>query len=160
MLVHLMQHGACLSEELDPRQPLSPVGREMVAKAARAAVILGLNFDLVVASPKLRSQQTAGIMAEAAGYPVSRILVADEAKAMAKPQATIDFIREYQGLDSLLVTGHLPSLARVAATLLTGESELALHIENGGLMQIDLPPKGVGTLNWHLSPAQLALIAD
>ena len=159
MLIHLMQHGACLSEELDPNQPLSPVGKEMVTKAARAAAILGLRFELVVASPKLRSRQTAEIMAEATGYPVSRIQVTDAAKAMTKPEATIDFIKEYQGLDSVFLAGHLPSLAKVASTLLTNGAELALRIENGGLMQIDLPAKGNGTLNWHLSPAQLALIA-
>jgi len=159
MLIHLMQHGACLSEELDPRQPLSPVGREMVAKAARAASILGLRFELVAASPKLRSQQTAQLMAEATGYPVARILITEAVKAMAKPQETIDFIKEYQGLESVLVAGHLPSLARVAAALLSGGTEPALRIENGGLMQIDLPPKGPGILNWHLSPMQLALIA-
>ena len=159
MLIHLMQHGACLPEELDPNQPLSPVGREAVAKTARAAAILGLRFELVIASPKQRSRQTAEIMAEATGYPVTRIQVTEAAKAMAKPQATIDFIREYQGLDSVLLAGHLPSLAKLASTLLSGGQELALRVENGGLMQIDLPAKGHGVLNWHLTPAQLALIA-
>ena len=59
MLIHLMQHGACLSKELDPHQPLSPVGREQAIKSARAMRTLGLRFQLVVASPKLRSLQTA-----------------------------------------------------------------------------------------------------
>ncbi|WP_419787768.1 SixA phosphatase family protein [Pseudodesulfovibrio sp.] len=159
MLIHLMQHGVCLPEELDPRQPLSPVGREAAEKTARAAAMLGLSFELVLASPKVRSRQTAEIMSKATGYPVSRIQETEAVKAMATPQATIDFIREYEGLDSVLITGHLPSLAKVASTLLTGGTGLAIRIENAGLMQIDLPEKGNGILNWYLNPTQLALMA-
>lgn len=159
MLIHLMQHGACLSKELDETQPLSPVGREMVEKAGMGAAVLGLHFELIVASPKVRSLQTAQIMAEHTGYPVSRIEQTETVKAMAQPQASIDFIKEYQGLESVLIAGHLPSLAKVASTLLTGDLSLSINIENAGLMQIALPPKGNGVLNWYLSPAQLGLVA-
>ena len=159
MLIHLMQHGASLSKELDETQPLSPVGREMVEKTARAAGRLGLTFELVVASPKTRSMQTAAIMAEMTGYPVSGIEKTDAVKAMASPQAAIDFIKEYEGLDSVLIAGHLPSLAKIASMLLTGDLSVEVNIENAGLMQIALPAKGNGTLNWYLTPAQLGLIA-
>lgn len=159
MLIHLMQHGACLPKELDETQPLSPMGRETVAKTARSAEVLGLRFDLVVASMKVRSLQTAQIMAEQTGYPVSRIVRTEAVKAMASARTTIEFIKEYEGLDSILIAGHLPSLAKVASTLLTGDLPLAINIENAGLMQIDMPAKGNGVLNWYLSPVQLGLIA-
>ncbi|MDC0336553.1 histidine phosphatase family protein [Pseudodesulfovibrio sp.] len=159
MLIHLMQHGVCLSKELDANQPLSPVGGEQIEKSARAARILGLNFELIVASSKVRSLQTAEIMAEYTGYPVARIETTDAVKAMAPAQTTIDFIREYDGLDSILICGHLPSLGAVASALLTGGSRLETNIENGGLMQIALQsPKEHGVLNWYLSPVQLAQI--
>lgn len=161
MLIHLMQHGVCLPKELDAHQPLSPVGREQIQKSAKAAQILGLRYELVIASPKIRSQQTAEIMADYTGYPVSHIEVTDAVKAMAPAQATLSFIHEYDGLDSIFIAGHLPSLGIVASTLLTGGSKLDIHIENGGLMQIDLQPgKDKGVLNWYLSPAQLAQIAN
>ena len=57
MLIHLMQHGVCLSKELDATQPLSPVGGEQIEKSATAARVLGLRFELIVASPKVRSLQ-------------------------------------------------------------------------------------------------------
>ena len=159
MLIHLMQHGACLPKELDENQPLSPVGREMVEKTARAAKKLGLSFELVVASSKVRSLQTAAIMAETTGYPVAHIEKTDAVKAMASPQASLDFLKEYEGLDSVLIAGHLPSLGKIASTLLTGDLSVAVNIENAGLMQIALPAKGNGVLNWYLTPAQLGLIA-
>ena len=159
MLIHLMQHGACLSEEIDPARPLSPMGRDQVIKSARAARIMGLRFELVAASPKLRSLQTAEIMAEGTGYPLSRIQRTDVVKAMTPPLDTIAFIKEYEGLDSILITGHLPSLAKVASTLLTGREDLAVVMENGGLMQISLDAEAKqAALNWALSPAQLAIM--
>jgi len=160
MLIHLMQHGTCLPKELDEHQALSPVGSEQIAKSAKAARILGLRFQLIIASPKVRSRQTAEIMAQHTGYPVARIEVTEAVKAMASPQATIDFIREYDGLDSILIAGHLPSLRVVSSTLLTDSQKLDINIENGGLMQLSLPNLGVkGTLNWYLSSTQLAQIA-
>jgi len=161
MLIHLMQHGACLPKELDPTQPLSPVGREQVEKSAKAAQRLGLNFELIIASHKPRSFQTAGIMAQGTNYPLKRIELSDTVTPMAAPQSTLDFIQEYEGLDSILITGHQPSLTRLVSTLLTGSEHLKIVIENGGLIQLLM---GTGTrlasLNWHLSPAHLTFIAE
>jgi len=160
MLIHLIQHGACLPKELDPTQPLSPVGREQVEKTANAARILGLSFELVVASPKVRSIQTAEIIAEYTGYPTDRIEVTEAVKAMTPASTTLDFLREYDGLDSILIAGHLPSLGNIASQILTQSSSLEIGIENSGLMQLDVTfPKNKGVLNWYLTPAQLAEIA-
>jgi len=160
MLIHLMQHGACLPKELDPSQPLSPVGREQVEKSAKAARILGLNFELVVASPKIRSLQTAEIMSEHTGYPISHIEITETVKAMTPPSTTLDFIQEYDGLDSILIVGHLPSLANLASQITIQDSGLEIGIDNSGLMQLEVTsPKNKGTLNWYLTPAQLAEIA-
>lgn len=157
MLIHLMQHGACLPKELDPNQPLSPVGREQIEKSARAAQLLGLRFELIIASPKVRSLQTAEIMAAHTGYPTSRIQVTEAVKAMAPVSATLDFIEEYEGLDSILIAGHLPSLGKLASEMLTKGNDLDIGIENGGLMQIGVAsPKTKGILGWYLTPAQLA----
>lgn len=161
MLIHLMQHGVCMPKELDPNQPLSPVGREQVEKSARAARILGLRFQLIIASPKLRSLQTAEIMAEQTGYPLSRIEVTEAVKAMASAATSLDFIQEYDGLDTVLIAGHLPSLGLLASQILTQGSGLEISIENSGIMQLDLTfKKNKGTLNWYMTPSQLAEIAN
>lgn len=160
MLIHLMQHGACLSKELNKQQPLSPVGREQVEKSGRAAAMLGLRFDMVAASPKDRSFQTARIMARHTGYPVDGIVVTDAVKAMTPTAETLDFIREYAELRSILITGHLPSLGALASAVLARGQVLDIAIENGGLLQISLEPgQAAGTLNWALTPAQLGVLA-
>ncbi|MEZ7196527.1 SixA phosphatase family protein [Pseudodesulfovibrio karagichevae] len=161
MLIHLMQHGACLPKEVNANQPLSPVGREQVEKTARAAAILGLSFQLVVASSKVRSVQTAEIMARQTGYPVDRIVVTDAVKAMAPAAETLEFIHEYEGLDSILITGHLPSLGLLASAILSPGKAVDVRVENGGLMQFSLEPgKPAGTLNWAMTPSQLAILGE
>jgi len=161
MLIHLMQHGVCLSKELDPNQSLSPVGREQIEKSARAAQILGLRFELVVASPKVRSLETAMIMAEHTGYPPSRIQVTDVVKAMTPAKETLDYIRDYNGLESILIVGHLPSLGALASHILTKKTPVDIAIENGGLMQLNLNMNETcGALNWYMTPAQMAVIGQ
>jgi phosphohistidine phosphatase len=67
MELYLMQHGPNLSKDEDPEEPLSPDGKKQILKAAKAIKKMGLQFDVVIASPKKRSQQTAEIVAEAVG---------------------------------------------------------------------------------------------
>ncbi|WP_319544124.1 phosphohistidine phosphatase SixA [uncultured Pseudodesulfovibrio sp.] len=161
MLIHLMQHGICLSKELDPNQPLSPVGREQIEKAARAAQILGLHFELVVSSPKIRALETARIMAEQTGYPLARIQVTEVVKAMIPARKILDYIRDYNGLESILIVGHLPSLGALASHILTTKTPVDIAIENGGLMQLQMDMKETcGTLNWYLTPTQLTVISQ
>ncbi|WP_319584624.1 histidine phosphatase family protein [uncultured Pseudodesulfovibrio sp.] len=159
MLIHLMQHGACLPKEVNSSQPLSPVGREQVEKTARSAAMLGLRFELVVASSKVRSLQTAEIMASKTGYPVDRIVVSDAVKAMAPTAETLKFILDYEGLDSMLIVGHLPSLGLLASALLSPGKNVDIRVENGGLMQFNFEPGKAATLNWAMTPAQLAVMA-
>lgn len=55
--------------------PLSALGRLQAKLAGDNAV--EFKFDLIVSSPLLRAQETAGIVAEALNYPTENILVID-----------------------------------------------------------------------------------
>ena len=68
MKIYLMQHGDALSDEQDTQRPLSDKGRAQIKTSAAALVRMGLKFDAIIASSKLRSRQTADIVAEAVGY--------------------------------------------------------------------------------------------
>ena len=161
MEIYLMQHGACFSKDVDPEQPLSPVGLEQIEKSAEAVKKFGLEFDLMLASPKIRSQQTAKAIAEKTGYPVEKIVVTDKVKAMAPPDQTLEFLKQYGGLDRIFIAGHLPSLAEVASMLLTSGSKARVKFEMGGLCRIDVDslPSDQGVLCFYLTPSQLKLIA-
>ena len=88
MEIYLMQHGPNLSKNEDPEESLSPEGEAMVSKAAQAIKRMGLAFDAIIASPKMRSKQTAAFVAEAAGYPLENIIETEKVKAMTPAEDT------------------------------------------------------------------------
>lgn len=162
MELYLMQHGSAFSKDVDPEQPLSPVGREQIIRSAQAVRRMGLSFDLVVSSPKTRALQTAGIVCELIGYPEDQILVTDLVKAMTGPAETIEFLRGYKNKDAVFAAGHLPNLAKVAGELLSPGNPPAIKFQNGGLTRIDLWEERdqAPVLRFHLTPLQMQILAD
>ena len=161
MEIYLMQHGPNLSKDEDPEESLSPEGESQVSKAAQAVNKMGLTFDVIIASPKKRSQQTAAIVAEAVGFPVDGIVETEKVKAMTPVEETIRYLEQFKDKQSVLIAGHLPSLAEVASSLLTSGSKTTIQFERGGIGRIDVDelPTYEGSLRWYLTPAQLVLMA-
>ena len=161
MEIYLMQHGPNLSKDEDLEESLSPEGEAQVSKAAQAIKKMDLTFDVIIASPKKRSQQTAALVAKAVGFPVDSIVETEKVKAMTPAEETIRYLEEFQGKQSVLITGHLPSLAEVASFLLTSGSKATIQFERGGIGRIDVEslPTSEGKLRWYLTPDQLQLIA-
>jgi phosphohistidine phosphatase len=163
MEIYLMQHGPNVSEDVDPEEPLSHEGQAQISVAAGAANKLGLRFDMVVASTKKRSRETAEIVAGALGFPIDEIIETEKVKAMTPPQETIDFLMQFANSKALFIAGHLPSLAKLASYLLTGDEGIVLiHFLQGGLVRIDLEafPNQGSELRWYLTPDHLNRIAE
>jgi phosphohistidine phosphatase len=127
---------------------------------AQAIKKMDLTFDVIIASPKKRSQQTAALVAKAVGFPVDNIVETEKVKAMTPAEETIRYLEEFQGKQSVLIAGHLPSLAEVASFLLTSGSKATIQFERGGIGRIDVEslPTSEGKLRWYLTPDQLQLI--
>ena len=164
MEIYLMQHGHALPEEQDPEEGLSPDGKAGIHTSGKALKKMGITFDVILSSPKKRSKQTASIVAEEVGFPLDRIIQTDKVKAMTQPEETIKTLAEYAGNQSILIAGHLPSVAEVASYLLTKDSKVTIEFERGGCCRIDVEDlstqAGQGHLKWYLTPGQLALIAS
>lgn len=161
MRLYLMQHGACLPKEVDPDQPLSPVGREQLESVGRALGRLGLWFDVICASPKLRARQTAMLVARATDHYPERIVVDEAFKATAPADGAVAFLRDHREAESVFVAGHLPSLANIASRLLTSGPEVAIAFENAGLVRLDVESLGArkATLAWAVPRRLLRLAA-
>ncbi len=162
MEIYFMQHGPCLSKGQDPEQPLSPEGEELIKKVAIAVAKMKLNFDVIIASTKKRSLQTATIVANTIGYPSEKIIETALLKPMAPTEETINFLKQYERENSILLVGHLPSLAELASFLLLDGAKLSLQFEMGGIGRIDVTslPTHEGELRWYIVPEQLRLIAQ
>jgi phosphohistidine phosphatase len=161
MELYLLRHGQALSETENPEQPLSKTGVAQIQTTAAAMKQMGMVLDLIVSSPKKRSHQTAALIAEWVNYPYSDIIETATVTPTAAAAEALSFLRRYQQSKAVLIAGHLPSLANIAALLLGCAGPLPMHFENGSLCRIDLwaPATGQGELVWHIPAEQLRMIA-
>lgn len=141
-----MRHGTAISGTEHPFQPLSAKGRVGVEGAAKYIKSKSLKFDVIVSSPKLRAEETAEIVAKATGYPLESIVKTDTLKPNATPEEALDFLSQYNDKESILLTGHMPSLPSLAATLI-GVS-VRIPFANACLYQleVDVLPSTTGEL--------------
>src|SRR5437588_6819430 len=115
----LVQHGQAKAESEDPERPLTDQGVDEVTRVARHCVErLALRPTRVLHSGKTRAHQTAEIWARLLGVDV-------EATDGLAPNddPTIWAERVDAEAADLMLVGHLPHLARLAALLLTGTDE-------------------------------------
>ena len=161
MEIYLMQHGPALPKDQDPDEGLAPEGEARIRASGKALKKLGVRFDAILSSPKKRSRQTAAIVAEQTGFPAEKIVETKKVKAMTPPEETIQVLSELVGVSSVLVAGHLPSVAEVASFLLAHGSKATVTFEMGGCCRIDVDslPTHEGRLRWYLLPEHLKIIA-
>lgn len=118
-VVVLVRHGHAMSEEEDPRRPLSSTGREQVAKVAGLVAGIGFELEEIRHSGKERARETADIFAARVGVAAERVR---EASGL-KPKDDVEVIAqelESEGRSVALV-GHLPFMGLLASRLLSGD---------------------------------------
>ena len=155
MKLYLMQHALAYSAAEDRERPLNPTGINQAKAAARGIKRLGLEFDLIVASPKRRAHQTAALVAESVRFPYSDILTTEAALPDQPPQQLLALLQKEPAGSRILVVGHQPQMAEVAGVLMQGGTIL---IGNAGLSCFEIDPAGPSRLEFHLCAEQLALI--
>jgi phosphohistidine phosphatase len=161
MNLYLMQHGACLPQEVKANQPLTPVGHDQIVSAARAMKIMGLWFDALLASPFHPAMQTASLVAEGLGYAQSSVTSFEALRAHTGLKTCMEELRQAERFQSVLLCGEMPLLGGLASHLLSSGPRLSLALEGGALLAL-----GVNNLNarnaslrWLLQPGQLQMIA-
>lgn len=114
MELFLVRHGEAKSEIEDPACPLTERGAEAVRRMALWAARTGLRVDQIRHSGKLRAEQTAALLAEQLEPPRGVIAVAG-----LKPNDAVEpvAVALQDRQESLMLVGHLPFLARLAALL-------------------------------------------
>lgn len=166
MNLFLLRHGIAAERSAkkypqDADRPLTPEGRDRLRRVARALHALELNFDLILSSPYLRARQTAEIVAEALGLS-RRLQFSDRLAADGNGRELIQELAARRPLPANpLLVGHEPYLSHLASLLLTGGDGLELVLKKGGLCKLALDrlsPRPRATLEWLLTPRQMALM--
>jgi len=132
----LVRHGEAMSAQENPARPLTPEGARAVSAIAETLAGKMGSFDLMAASGKKRALETAVILAEATGYPVGRIAETGALSPNAIPETFLAFLEENEGVERLLCVGHLPSIASIAAYILSPGEPVHLVFGPGTVCRI------------------------
>jgi phosphohistidine phosphatase len=139
----------------DFERPLTPLGKQRMAREAMTMVRLQLQLDLIISSPLTRALQTATIVAEHLG--LQDRLCQDDRVAFDLDAAVLSqLLSEHHQATSLMLVGHEPTFSLTVSEI-TGGSEVIC--KKGSLVRVDLsqdaPPRG--ELVWLIPPKVLAL---
>ncbi len=156
MRLYLMQHAVAYSSEENSEKVLSPAGIEQAKQSAHGIRRLGLEFDLIMTSPKRRAKQTAALVAEEVRYPYSDILTTEALMPDRSPDELLGLLQKESTDSRILVVGHLPHLAHLADTLTQGGD---LIIENAGLTCLEMSGPKTARLEFHLQAVHLTMLA-
>jgi phosphohistidine phosphatase len=139
----------------DAERRLTERGEHQARAAGIALARIGVKFDAVLYSPKVRARETAELAAETWSSQQRKRLREHEplAGGFDAPQA-LDALAAVAGDGCLLLVGHEPDLSRVAGEL-TGAR---LDLKKGGVVAVRLDGSG-GELVVLARPRELLLIA-
>jgi phosphohistidine phosphatase len=129
----LLRHGEAEPHDARPdaERRLTPRGEEQSRAAGAALAALGLTFQHVYTSPKVRARDTARLAAEALGVePVELPALAEGFDA----RAARDLLLEADHEERVLIVGHNPDFVQIVHDLTGGRVDL----KKGGVAGIRL----------------------
>lgn len=155
MQLYLVQHGAAKSEAEDPLRGLTDDGRRAGERMAEFLVPLGIPLQRIEHSDKLRARQTAEILA-------ARLRPAEGTRQVGglAPNDDVEPVRARLQSEAanLMLVGHLPHLARLAARLLDQPADRApVQFQMGGVVRMDRNDAGLWSVRWVFPPELLGL---
>ena len=136
----------------DDARRLTPLGMEQARTVGQFCLRTSIEPELILFSPFLRTEQTARAFAEA-WPPDSRTLQsAPFAASGMEPEAALQELRAYERFSRVMLVGHQPDLALLAASLLGWRDAGSLSVDKAcliGLTIRSLSPHG-GRLDFHV----------
>jgi phosphohistidine phosphatase len=153
MLLYLVQHAEAKREEEDPARDLTATGREDITRVARFVGHLPVAVSRILHSGKTRALTTAEILA-ASLKPPHGLLATDGLAPLDDPGIWADRLANLE--EDVVLVGHLPHLARLAARLTCADPETSpINFHMGGMVCLRRLEPGHWAVEWMLTPALL-----
>ena len=141
----------------DAGRKLTKKGREEIKAVTDWMAAQGLHFDLIAASPLVRAQETAAIVADLLGSPETletwKVLVPG-----GSPDTVCREINKHPEDLTLLLVGHEPLLSSLIGRIITGGGDAGIVMTKGALAKIrdfsctECPS---GNLHWLVTAKQM-----
>lgn len=145
MRLYLAHHGDAVGPDVDPRRPLSLLGRDAVERLAAAAAKRGVQPATFWHSGKLRAKQTAESY-----WRACNALANFSATRDLQPEDPPEWMRDrlVGETEDLLIAGHFPHLPRLLNVLLGGGSDASFP--QHGLVALTRDESGKWREDWRL----------
>ena len=157
--LYLIRHGVAADRGSDypddSKRPLTSDGISRLRKSAKALAELDVDFDQIIASPLVRTKQTADIFAQALPSNPS-VVLSDSLAPAGTPSAVFQELGKHMRRARIALVGHEPNLGELAARLIGARTPI--EFKKGAICRIDFevfPPKGTGALRWFVTPKML-----
>jgi phosphohistidine phosphatase len=158
MKLYFFRHGHAEDAQMpdfdDFTRALTLKGIERTKAAGKALVRLGVKPARLYSSPRLRSRQTADLLANALGVSVA---VREEVNFGFNMQGVQALVADAQTGDEIVFVGHEPDFSITVSALIGGGEVI---MKKGGLARVDIssstPLRGV--LAWLLTPSLLDVL--
>ena len=118
----------------DEARPLSDKGRNQAKRLGRFCGEHDIRPEIILASPLLRTRETAKIVAMELGC---EIVTESFLSSGATPPEIFDGLRGYR-FDRVMIVGHEPDFSHLAATLLGLPDSAALRIRKATLVGLEV----------------------
>lgn len=168
MKLVLFRHGLAVDRQKflehkkdDALRPLVAKGKIKTLEMAKRLETWVPDFDMIVASPFVRSLETAHILAKV--LKVSNLFESAELVPSAPVMAFVQWLHVHaEECRSVLVVGHEPHLSSLAGWCLTGQKESFIELKKSGIIALEIENfselrPGTGQLLWHVSPKQFGI---
>jgi phosphohistidine phosphatase len=156
MQVYILRHGIAEDGKpgsSDSERALTQDGRRKLRYVLKLAAEAKVKPELILSSPLKRALQTAAIAKQVLGSD-EEITESRALLPSSSPEEVWAEIRAHNGaVDSILLVGHNPLFADLAAYLL-GTPNAQVEFKKGAIMRIDFESLGFkpkGTLRWYLT---------
>jgi phosphohistidine phosphatase len=145
----------------DDHRPLTDEGRRKMTEAAKGLRALVSHLDVIAASPLVRAQQTAGIVAKA--YGIADVETTSALTPGARPASFAKWASAHGDDDVVAAVGHEPDLGILVTWLLSGRADSHVVFKKGGACLVECdgaPGPATGWLHWLHTPATLRRMAE
>jgi phosphohistidine phosphatase len=150
MFLYLVQHAEAKREEEDPARDLTAKGRQDLQRVANYVGELNLAVSRLFHSGKTRALSTAEILAGSLKPPPE----VSETMGLAPlddPESWAGRISKMA--EDIMLVGHLPHLAKLAAFLISGDQEKkVINFKMGGMVCLRRMEAGQWLVEWMLVP--------